>query len=313
MTARDRLIIVVVLVAAALAGVWFVGLAPKRKEATDLQAQIDAASQRLADAQQKEAAARDAKRRYNKDYAAVATLGKAVPKSDALPSLLYQLQTVAHDARIDFRSLKVAGGGGQGPAASTPSTPANTASAANSTGGSGSAGGSSSSSSSKSSSSSNGSSSSGGSSSSSSTSSTPAASSPAPATQAAAATLPPGASVGSAGFPTMPFSFVFNGTFFDMENFFNDVQRFVRVKGTGVDVSGRLLSIDSFSLVAGPEGFPSVKSSISATAYLLAPDDTGATPATTSSASASATAGGSSTGGAAAPAATGAAASEVAR
>jgi Tfp pilus assembly protein PilO len=305
-TARDRLIIVAVLVAAALAGVWFVGLSPKRKEAADLQTQIDAANQQLADAQQKAAAAQQAKSRYDKDYAAVAMLGKAVPKNDALPSLLYQLQTTAHDARIDFRSLKVAASGGQGPAA-TPSTPANTASAANSNG----TGTSSGSSSSSSSGSSGSSSTSGGSS-----SSTPT---PAPATQAAAATLPPGATVGSAGFPTMPFSFVFNGSYFDMENFFRDVQRFVRVNGDKIDVRGRLLSIDSFSLVAGPNGFPSVKSSINATAYLMSPEDSAA-PAATSGATgstaggSSASSGSSSTGGTSAPSTTGGAtASEVAR
>jgi Type II secretion system (T2SS), protein M len=285
-TARDRLIIVAVLLVAALGGVWFVGLAPKRKQAADLQQQIDTANQQLADAQQKAATARQAKARYDKDYADIATLGKAVTKSDALPSLIYQLQNAAHNARIDFRSLKVSGGGGQGPVASTPSTPANTASAANNNG--------------------TGTSSSGSGGSSSSSSSSSSAPAPAPATQASSATLPPGAAVGSAGFPTMPFSFVFNGSFFDMENLFRDVQRFVRVNGDKVDVSGRLLSIDAFSLVAGPDGFPSVKSSISATAYLLSPDDAAtATPAPSSSTP--------SAGGAAAPAANAPTASEVAR
>jgi Tfp pilus assembly protein PilO len=287
MTTRDRLIIVVVLLAAALGGVWFVGLAPKRKEAADLNSQIDAASQKLAEAEQKAATAEHAKRRYNKDYAQIATLGKAVPKSDALPSLIYQLQTAAKDSRIDFRSLQVSAAGGQGPAASTASTPNNTVKAVNSANGNNSGGSSSSGSSSPS-------------------SSTP--SSPAPATQAAAATLPPGATVGSAGFPTMPFSFVFNGSFFDMEQFFGDVQRFVRVKGDKVDVRGRLLSIDGFSLVAGPDGFPSVKSSISATAYLAGADDT-PTPSTSSPSTGS----DSSGGGSSTPSSGGATASEVAR
>jgi Tfp pilus assembly protein PilO len=287
MTARDRLIIVAVLVAAALAGVWFVGLAPKRKEAADLQGQIEAASQQLADAQQKAAQAREAKGRYDNDYAEVATLGKAVPKSDALPSLLYQLQNAAHDARIDFRSLKVSASGGQGPAPSTPSTPANTASAANANGAGTKTG-------------------------SSSPSPTPSSAPPAPATQAAAVALPPGAAVGSAGFPTMPFSFVFNGSFFDMESFFHDVQRFVRVNDKSVDVRGRLLSIDAFSLVAGPDGFPSVKSSINATAYLLSPDDSGTSSSATPTApNAAGTSG--STGGSSAPATNGGTASEVAR
>ena len=133
MTTRDRLVIVGVLLAAALAGFWFLGLAPKRKEAGDLQGQIATQTQQLTTAQAQAAAARQAKARYNDDYAAVAKLGKAVPKSDALPSLVYQLQSVAHSARIDFTSLKIAGGGGQGP---TPAATGASASGASATQGS---------------------------------------------------------------------------------------------------------------------------------------------------------------------------------
>jgi hypothetical protein len=263
-TARDRIIIVVALVAAALAGVWFVGLAPKRKDATELSAKLDVARQQLTEVQQSAAKARDAKAKYDSDYAQVAKLGKAVPKSDAIPSLVYQLQSAAHDASIVFSSLKVANTGVQ--AATTPSTPAQTAAAANANG----AG------------STSGSGSTSGGTSGSTSSSTPTT--PAPATQAATSTLPPGAAVGSAGFPTMPFSFVFNGTFFDMERFLSEVQRFVRVNDNNVDVRGRLLSIDGFALNAGGKGFPSVKANISATAYLMSPDSTtGVPPAASSS------------------------------
>jgi hypothetical protein len=263
-TARDRIIIVVALVAAALAGVWFVGLAPKRKDATELSAKLDVARQQLTEVQQSAAKARDAKAKYDSDYAQVAKLGKAVPKSDAIPSLVYQLQSAAHDASIVFSSLKVANTGVQ--AATTPSTPAQTAAAANANG----AG------------STSGSGSTSGGTSGSTSSSTPTT--PAPATQAATSTLPPGAAVGSAGFPTMPFSFVFNGSFFDMERFLSEVQRFVRVNDNNVDVRGRLLSIDGFALNAGGKGFPSVKANISATAYLMSPDSTtGVPPAASSS------------------------------
>jgi Type II secretion system (T2SS), protein M len=255
-TARDRIILVAVLAAAAMAGFWFVAIAPKREEAADLRAKIDAATQQLAAAQQQAAQARDAKSRYDADYAAVAKLGKAVPKSDALPSLLYQLQTAAQGAKIDFKSLKVSSAGGQSAA------PAATSAAQSA---------------------------SGSQSGSSSSSSTPSGSSPAPATQATSAALPPGASIGSAGFPTMPFSFVFNGSFFEMERFLRDVQRFVRVNGEQVDARGRLLSIDGFALTAGPNGFPSVKADIVATAYLQSPDDAaGSAAASPSSGAASA-------------------------
>ena len=285
MTTRDRLVIVGVLLVAALAGFWFLALAPKRKEAADLQAQIATQTQQLTTAQARATEAHQAKARYNDDYAAVAKLGKAVPKSDALPSLVYQLQSVAHSARIDFTSLKIAGSGGQGPTPAASAAPAATAATGGANPSASASGGS---------------------------SATPAASAstpPAPATQAAAATLPPGATVGSAGFPTMPFSFVFSGTYFDMERFFGDVQRFVRVKGKEVDADGRLLSVDGFSLVAGPGGFPNVKASIVATAYLrTAADDNTSTAPTGDAATAAAGSTGSSAGGAAAPAPT---ASEV--
>jgi Tfp pilus assembly protein PilO len=248
-TTRDRIVIIIVLVAATLAASWFVVLAPKRKEAADLRGKIDVANKHLLEAQQSAAQAKQAKGRYQDDYATVATLGKAVPSSDALPSLLYQLQAASHNARIDFNTLKVAGTGSAPAAAATP--PAAAAKAAstepNST-----------------------------------DSSASASAAPAPATQAASATLPPGATVGSAGFPVMPFSFVFNGSFFDMERFLGDVQRFVRIDGKRVDVRGRLLSVDGFALTAGPKGFPSVRATVSATAYLQSPNDASPNDAGTS-------------------------------
>jgi hypothetical protein len=240
-TARDRIIIVVVLVAAALAGFWFLALSPKRKDIGDLQAKIDVANQQLVQAQQSATQARTAKQRYDADYGQVATLGKAVPKNDSLPSLVYQLQSAAHDASIDFDSLKVTS---TGQAASTPAAATSSvATSANPAAGSG---------------------------------ATPAA-----ATQAATATLPPGAVVGSAGFPTMPFTFVFSGSFPDMQSFLHDVQHFVQIKDNKVNVSGRLLSVDGFSLVAGPKGFPSVSANITATAYLQSPNDSTSTPSST--------------------------------
>jgi hypothetical protein len=108
----------------------------------------------------------------------------------------------------------------------------------------------------------------------------------------------------------MPFSFVFNGSFFDMETFMRDVNRLVRVNGTRIDVRGRLLSIDGFALTAGPGGFPKVKANISATAYLLSPDDTAAAPDASPAATSSSSSTPAST---SAPASSGAATSEVAR
>ena len=86
---------------------------------------------------------------------------------------------------------------------------------------------------------------------------------------ATTAALPPGASVGPAGFPTMPFNFEFRGQFFSLSNFFSRLERLVAVSEKEVRVSGRLLTVDSFTFKPGETGFPSVYATVGATAYLL--------------------------------------------
>lgn len=81
--------------------------------------------------------------------------------------------------------------------------------------------------------------------------------------------LPPGAAVGDAGFPAMPFSFKFDGTFFDMQRFLKRVAGFTRTRKNAVDVKGRLVTIDSISVGASRKGFPKVSVDISATAYVV--------------------------------------------
>ncbi len=102
----------------------------------------------------------------------------------------------------------------------------------------------------------------------------------APATQAAVAGQPAGTTVGAAQFPTMPFAFVFDGSFFDMERFMRRLSGFTTIKKHGVVVRGRLLTVDSFQLGAGDKGFPAVTASINATAYVL-PEGQGLTAGAT--------------------------------
>ncbi len=242
MTMRDRLIIVVVLVAAALAGVWFVGLAPKRKEAADLRTQIDAASQQLAEAQQKAAtrAAGQAPLRQGLRDDRHARQGRSEERRAALadlparrppPKLAHRLPLAeaVGRRRPGARRRSVDAGehreGGElrqrdhhrrrvvvKRLVEPPRTPS-PSSAPRHAGGGG---------------------------------------------DAAARR-----DRGSAGFPTMPFSFVFNGSFFDMESFIaRRAAASCMSRATRVDVRGRLLSIDGFSLDAGPDGFPDVKASI---------------------------------------------------
>jgi hypothetical protein len=92
---------------------------------------------------------------------------------------------------------------------------------------------------------------------------------------APAATPPPGATtVGTAGFSTMPFSLNFKGSFFELGKFFNRIDRFVSVRNGGLDVTGRLLLLNSITLTPDAiKGFPTLTADVSANSYLLPPTE----------------------------------------
>jgi hypothetical protein len=96
------------------------------------------------------------------------------------------------------------------------------------------------------------------------------------ASQAVTATLPPGAAVGPAGLPTLPFNFTFQGNFFHLASFLGRLQRFVVATDKKVSVSGRLMTLNGISFGAAPAGFPQITATISATTYLV-PSDEGLT------------------------------------
>ncbi|MEA2313082.1 MAG: hypothetical protein QOE28_3050 [Solirubrobacteraceae bacterium] len=116
-------------------------------------------------------------------------------------------------------------------------------------------------------------------------SSTPAATTTGAAS--AASSVPPGAVVGTAGFNVMPLTFSFRGNFFNMSQFFSRLEKFVKVSNQQIDVTGRLLRVESIALKPDALGFPSLRADITASAYLIPADQgltagaTAAGPATT--------------------------------
>ena len=70
-------------------------------------------------------------------------------------------------------------------------------------------------------------------------------------------------------------------------NPWNEVNHFTQSQNGQITVSGRLLTIDGVGLQAGRGGFPRVKASVRATAYLL-PADQGLTAGATAAAPATA-------------------------
>jgi hypothetical protein len=111
----------------------------------------------------------------------------------------------------------------------------------------------------------------------------------------------------AAGFTQMPFTFVFSGGFFSMEHLFRQLTAFTtHTSGEGLQVSGRLLTIQSVKLAPEAQGSGKavgLTSTVTATAYVLPPGQgltDGASP--TSPTGATTTAAASSTTAPAAPA-----------
>lgn len=257
MTGRDRTVVMVLALLAVVGLVWFAIVGPRHKQYSSASTELTAAQDQLATAEQSLKSGQAAKKSYDSDYSQVAQLGKAVPVDDEVPSLVYQLNSAADDNKIDFRSIKLSSSAG---AASTPApapaaTPAPSGTATTSTTAT--------------------------TATTATTPAAPAATAAAPATNTAVATLPPGASIGEAGFPTMPFDFVFDGSFFDMSSFLRQLDEFTDVNKNSLEVRGRLLTINGISISSSRKGFPKISASVSATAFLLPADQgltNGATP-----------------------------------
>jgi hypothetical protein len=260
-TQRDRIVVTVVALAAVLGAFWFAVLKPKRAEVADLEAQVTQATGRREAALAEVAKGEQARKSFDKDYAALAELGKAVPVGDQVPSLVYQIEDSAERSRVSFRAIefKASGSGSAGGFAQTAAAVSSKASNEAKT--------------------------------------VPSA------TQYDAATAPPGSAVGPAGFPTLPFSFKFDGDFFRMERFLSVLERYTTTTGSGqsVQTRGRLLTVDGIGIAASKlKGFPEVRASITATTYVLpAGEDIlgGATPSGPQSASGTGAAGATASGG----------------
>jgi Tfp pilus assembly protein PilO len=175
MTGRDRIVLIGVVVLAILAAAWITVVSPEREQASKLSAKVAAAQASLSTAEGKLASARTAQSQYAAAYASMVSLGKAVPPTQEVPSLIYQLTRASNQKNVEFSSIAASSG-----------SSASTAGASSS-----------------------------------------------------AAT----------GFAQLPFTFVFEGSFFDLEHLFRQLTDFASRTSTGdLQVSGRLLTIESVKL-----------------------------------------------------------------
>jgi Tfp pilus assembly protein PilO len=132
MTGRDRIVAMVVAVLVVVAAGWMLVVSPKRKEAKDLEAKVNAAQTELSTAESQLADARAAQSQYASAYAAVVNLGKAVPPKDEVASLLFQVEQASNLRKVQFSSI-VAGANGSAPTSSGSSSSAKAPAAAAST------------------------------------------------------------------------------------------------------------------------------------------------------------------------------------
>lgn len=234
MTGRDRIVLIVVIMLAALGGTWMLLVAPERQKASELDTQVTAARTQLSTAEGALSTARTAQSQYATAYASVVSLGKAVPPSEETASLIYQLSKASNEKNVQLASIVASAGG--------------------------------------------------------------ASSSNAPST----------ATTALSAFTPMPFTFIFEGGFFDLEHLFHQLTAFTNRTSAGdLQVSGRLLTVQSVKLApvtaTGPGSHSGeLAGTISATAYVLpasegltgsatpaSPTGGAATPASTSTSAAS--------------------------
>jgi Tfp pilus assembly protein PilO len=97
---------------------------------------------------------------------------------------------------------------------------------------------------------------------------------PVSATEAAASLMPLGATVGPAGLAVMPYTLIFNGSFFQIADFIERLDSLVKTRNEEVEVDGRLITVDGFSLASGEEEGESssaLTATFSVTTYLTPP------------------------------------------
>jgi hypothetical protein len=264
MTDRDRKIVLALIPLVVIIGYYFLLLAPKRQEAAKVRDELSQAQAVRDTAQQKASQLAGAKRSFASDYATVIRIGKSIPTSVDMPSLLVQLDRAARGTGIKFTNIKAGerlaapttpaaatapatpgtpGGGSGGPATpgaapaqSGPGQAAQTASGAVQTA--------------------NG-------------ASTAAAGSTPGATGATGATGDASggaATTGAPGLESVPLDFEFSGSFFHLADFFHRMKRFVKVANDRIVIRGRLMTIDNFTFDSA--SFPEIKAQVSATVYL---------------------------------------------
>jgi hypothetical protein len=123
MTARDRMVVLVIAALAVVAAVWMLAVAPEREKASKLGGELSNAQTQLSSAESQVNAARTAEASYPTEYASLVNLGKAVPTDQEVPSLIVQLANASGEKQVEFSSI-TSGSSGSASSSSASATPA---------------------------------------------------------------------------------------------------------------------------------------------------------------------------------------------
>jgi type IV pilus assembly protein PilO len=193
-----------------MAAYWLLLLGPLRAEAGQVEEQVTQQTQARDAAVARVAELERARSTYAADYETVVRLGKAIPTTVDMPSLLVQVEDAARAAGIELTGV----------------TPGERAAAVGESG---------------------------------------VTAADTQTTRDARA--PEAAAAPASGLDTVPLQFTLSGDFFALADFLHRQKRFVRVAGDRVEVSGRLMTVDSFHLAVA-EGARELTVDMAATVYL---------------------------------------------
>jgi Tfp pilus assembly protein PilO len=270
LTARDKKILIVLVPVAVLAAFWFLLLSPKREEAATAATELTQQEDRLDAARQASRAAEGAQQNFETTYAQVVRLGKAIPSTVDMPSLLVQLDAAAAGTGIQFTNITAGQRTVAAPLAAASSTGTGSESRPVEAGGetAQSAPGSAVETANNAAQTSEARSSEAEQTDLDTQTSTSTSGRGLPVGGGAAPAGSPAAGSTAPGLETVPLQLEFEGNFFNLADFFHSVKRFVRVANQDVLVSGRLLTVEGVSWTSDPEIFPRLTAQVNATIYL---------------------------------------------
>jgi Tfp pilus assembly protein PilO len=285
LTDRDRKIALVVVPVIVLVAYWFLLLAPKRHEATSASDQAAKQEQKRDRARAELNQVQASKASFATDYARMVTLGKAVPTSVDMPSLIVQLESAARGTGSSFTKIET-GDRQQASSSSSSSTSTSGGSKPVDAGGAKSQSGAGSAVESANNAKQNADQKSAaaeksGANPADTQTSTSSRSGGLPVGGGATAASTGGGSASSVpGLDTVPLNLEFQGSYLKLADFFHRLKRFVRVARNRLNVHGRLMTVEGLSFSTDADLFPKVKAELTATVY-LAPESEGKTAGAT--------------------------------